>query len=175
MDRNIEIKARVVDLGRTLHAIATIATGAPEELWQEDTFFNCTNGRLKLRQAGRDDESGELIFYVRENCPGPKESRYLRCDVPNAAQMRDLLAAALGVAGRVTKRRRVFKIGNARIHVDEAGLGNFLEIEVVLGEDESSASGHATMASLMERLGIDTSELVADAYVDLLAAGHQDA
>ena len=175
MARNIEIKARLPSLTRTLQAIAAIAPGVPEDLWQEDTFFNCNNGRLKLRQAGRDKDAGELIFYVRDNHTGPKESRYSICDVRNAVQLCELLAVALGVVGRVCKRRRVFTVGNTRIHVDEvAGLGNFLELEVVLGKTQPRDSGRATAISLMERLGIDPSDLVADAYVDLLAPGRRD-
>jgi hypothetical protein len=41
---------------------------------QEDTFFTVPHGRLKLRKFS--SKSAELIYYEREDGPGPKESRY---------------------------------------------------------------------------------------------------
>lgn len=172
MARNIEIKVRLADLRGTLISISEIA-GDATELWQEDTFFRCDidNGRLKLRHETGASDASEFIFYVREDdSPDPKASNYLRCPVSSFDQLKDVLGAALGIVGRVVKHRYVFMIGNARVHVDEiAGLaGGFLEIEVVLGEADSVESGYATMSSLMVQLGIDSSQLVAKAYVDLL-------
>src|ERR1041384_7038908 len=43
--------------------LADMATSGPVELAQDHTFFNCDNGRLKLRAFSID--SGELIFYRR--------------------------------------------------------------------------------------------------------------
>lgn len=172
--RNIEIKAHLPDLRETLRSISEIAGFAPElELWHEDTFFRCDidNGRLKLRHEDGDNRASELIFYVREDdTPDPKVSKYSRCPVSSPDQLKNVLGAALGIIGRVVKHRYVHRIGNARVHVDEVlGLaGCFLEIEVVLGEADSVESGYATMSSLMARLGIDSNQLVAKAYLDLL-------
>jgi predicted adenylyl cyclase CyaB len=176
--RNIEIKARLDDLRETLAFICEIA-GVPTELWQEDTFFRCDigNGRLKLRHETGDTNASELIFYVREDdSPDPKASNYLRCPVSSFDQLRDVLGAAMGIVGRVVKHRYVFRIGNARIHVDEVvGLsGGFLEIEVVLGEADSVESGYTTMSTLMAQLNIDSSQLVANAYVDMLVVEKPD-
>ena len=49
------------------------------------------------------------------------------------------------------------------------GLGEFLELEVVLEEGESSEAGLQEALALMARLGVGSSQLVAGAYVDLLA------
>lgn len=173
MARNIEIKVRLADLTATLRSMSELA-GVPTELWQQDTFFRCDidNGRLKLRHETGDNEASELIFYVRESSPDPKASIFSRCPVSSPDQLKDVLDAALGIVGRVVKHRYVFLIENARVHVDEvAGLaGGFLEIEVVLGDTDSVESGYATISSLMTQLGIDSSQLVANAYVDLLVA-----
>ena len=49
MPRNIEIKARIERIA-LLHPKATaIADRGPVEIAQDDTFFRCDNGRLKLR------------------------------------------------------------------------------------------------------------------------------
>jgi adenylate cyclase class IV len=51
------------------------------------------------------------------------------------------------------------------------GLGEFVELEVVLRADQTAAAGAAIARDLMERLDIAESQLVEQAYVDLLAPG----
>jgi adenylate cyclase class IV len=53
MPRNVEIKARVRDLEQLLALAEHESGGPPVELRQEDTFFNVTSGRLKLRKEVR--------------------------------------------------------------------------------------------------------------------------
>ena len=61
MPRNVEIKARVKDLATVVRAVAPIASSGPTLILQEDTFFGCARGRLKLRKFS--ETSGELIHY----------------------------------------------------------------------------------------------------------------
>ncbi|MBP1602335.1 MAG: adenylate cyclase, partial [Bacteroidetes bacterium] len=63
MARNIEIKARVRNIAELTSKVAAIADSGPTEIVQDDTFFNCAAGRLKLRAFP--DGRGELIFYRR--------------------------------------------------------------------------------------------------------------
>jgi len=59
--------------------------------------------------------------------------------VPTAAPdaLREALTLAYGVIGRVRKVRTLFMAGRTRIHLDRVeGLGEFLELEVVLAEHE---------------------------------------
>lgn len=72
MARNIEIKARIVSIQALVPKAAAIADEGPVEIIQDDTFFRCEAGRLKLRAFSQ--EAGELIFYRRANQQGPKES-----------------------------------------------------------------------------------------------------
>ena len=76
MALNIEIKARIPSVESLLQPAAAIATEGPVEILQEDTFFRCAAGRLKLRAFS--DDAGELIFYRRDDEAGPKQSFYLR-------------------------------------------------------------------------------------------------
>ena len=70
------------------------------------------------------------------------------------------------------KHRTLFMIGRTRVHLDRVdGLGQFLELEVVLENQETSASGTAVAQELMADLGIEPSQLVEGAYIDLLAQG----
>jgi predicted adenylyl cyclase CyaB len=167
MARNVEIKARVQDLGRVAAIAARIADTGPVDIFQDDTFFACPNGRLKLRAFG--DGTGELIFYRRTDQAGPKESFYVRTPSAEPNTLREALSLAYGTVGRVVKHRVLYLAGRVRIHLDEVrGLGTFVELEVVLRDDDSVDDGAAEAARLMAQLSIDAAELVETAYVDLL-------
>jgi len=169
MRRNVEIKARVDDLAALARVAATLATSGPFEIEQDDTFFACDTGRLKLRSFG--DGSGELIFYRRPDRAGPKESSFHLAPTLAADALREVLSLAYGPSGRVRKRRTLYLTGRTRIHLDRVeGLGDFLELEVTLAPDEPTSAGIAEAERLMEKLGVDRSALVEGAYVDLLRA-----
>ncbi|TFZ07489.1 CYTH domain-containing protein [Ramlibacter henchirensis] len=166
MARNIEIKARIESVEALVPRAAAIATEGPVHILQDDTFFPCANGRLKLRAFSAD--SGELIFYRRADQQGPKESFYLRSPTSAPDMLRESLGLAYGLAGRVRKLRTLFLVGRTRVHLDRVeGLGDFLELEVVLEENEASEAGVREAQELMQRLGIGESALIEGAYVDL--------
>lgn len=74
MARNIEIKARIESVEAMAAKVAALADHGPIEIPQDDTFFACDRGRLKLRAFSATE--GQLIFYQRANQAGPKESFY---------------------------------------------------------------------------------------------------
>jgi adenylate cyclase class IV len=82
MARNIEIKARIESVSALIPKAAALATEGPIEIIQDDTFFGCENGRLKLRAFSA--QQGELIFYRRCDQQGPKESSHVYSR-PNAS------------------------------------------------------------------------------------------
>ncbi|KAF0218955.1 MAG: adenylate [Geobacteraceae bacterium] len=146
---------------------AAIADKGPIKIIQDDTFFRCESGRLKLRAFSK--EEGELIFYRRANQQGPKESFYLRSPTSAPETLRDSLSLAYGQAGRVKKHRTLFLAGRTRVHLDKVeGLGHFLELEVVLEEGEPTEVGVREAHELMAKLGVEPSQLIEGAYVDLL-------
>jgi predicted adenylyl cyclase CyaB len=166
--RNIEIKAHIPSVAAVLERAAALADQGPTEIRQDDTFFECRSGRLKLRTFA--DGEGELIFYRRTDAHGPKESFYVRTPTAAPDSLRETLALAYGVVGRVRKSRTLFIAGRTRIHLDIVeNLGHFLELEVVLREDESTDVGVREAHELMQRLGVTPSQLIDRAYVDLLA------
>ena len=163
MARNIAIKARIESVEALIQKAAAIASEGPIEIPQDDTFFRCANGRLKLRILERN--KGEIIFYRRANEHGPKESFYLRSPTSAPEGMRNALSAAYGTIGRARKHRTLFLVGRTRVHLDRVeDLGHFLELEVVLADDEPSAAGVREARSLMEKLGIQHSQLIEVAY-----------
>jgi predicted adenylyl cyclase CyaB len=168
MARNIEIKARISSVAELAKIAAGIADEGPIGITQDDTFFKCPSGRLKLRAFS--NTQGELIFYRRADSQGPKESFYVRTPTTEPDTLRHALALAYGEAGRVRKQRTLFLVGRTRIHLDEVeNLGHFLELEVVLQEGESADAGVREAHELMSRLGVKESQLIDRAYVDLLA------
>jgi predicted adenylyl cyclase CyaB len=171
MARNVEIKARIAGVEAISARVARIATQGPVELSQDDTFFRCATGRLKLRTSSENE--GELIFYRRADDEGPKESFYLRAPTAPDA-LRESLTLAYGQAGRVRKRRTLYLVGRTRVHLDVVeGLGAFLELEVVLDDGEAVERGMAEARDLMRVLGVEPGQLITGAYVDLLASGRQ--
>lgn len=167
MSRNVEIKARVADLGEVERRAVALATGGPAVIHQDDTFFAASRGRLKLRELA--DGTGQLIHYDRADAAGPKVSDYVLSETASPGSLREALARAHGVLGRVRKVRRLYMAGRTRVHLDEVeGLGAFVELEVVLREGEDAEAGRAEARQLMAALGIGESSLLEGAYLDLL-------
>ncbi|MEQ1806032.1 MAG: class IV adenylate cyclase [Burkholderiaceae bacterium] len=169
MPRNIEIKARIASVDALAAALAGFADDGPLAIAQDDTFFRCDKGRLKLRSF--DATHGELIFYRRADSLGPKESHYTIAPTAAPDALREVLTMALGTTGRVRKARTLFLVGRTRVHLDRVeGLGEFLELEVVLRDGEANQAGIDEAHALMARLGVQQSQLIDTAYVDLLNA-----
>ena len=166
MARNVEIKAHVADMAALAARVAAIADSGPVEIPQDDTFFRCDAGRLKLRAFS--DGTGELIFYRRPDQGGPKESFYVLSPTASPDTLREALTLAHGQVGRVVKHRTLFLAGRTRVHLDRVdGLGDFMELEVVLADGETLDAGVREAHELMTRLGIAPESLVEGAYLDL--------
>jgi len=169
MPSNVEIKARISSVEALLPRVRLIAGGGPWEIRQDDRYFACPGGRLKLRVGA--DGAGELIHYRRDDQLSPRPSFYLRSPISDPGTLHGVLAQALGEIGRIEKLRLLFLRGRTRIHLDTVtGLGHFLELEVVLAEHELPAHGIEEANELLMQLGVDSSQLIAGSYLDLLAA-----
>ncbi len=167
MPSNIEIKARLTDLQATQRLVEAIADGPPQTLQQTDTFFACTHGRLKLREIG--DGSGELIAYQRADVADIKQSDYEISHVADVESLKHVLRRALGESVVVEKTRLLYLIGQTRVHLDRVtGLGDFLELEVVLMPHQTAADGQAIAGGLMRSFEIREQDLLATAYADML-------
>ena len=169
MARNVEIKARLPGSIESLLPRARALADSPDVLIeQDDTFFTCAHGRLKVRDFG--NGTGELIHYERADTEGPKLSDYVRAPTSDPAALREALTRAQGTQGRVRKTRWLLMVGQTRVHLDRVhGLGDFMELEVVLGGGQSAADGESIAERLMGELGIAREQRVAGAYLDLLA------
>ena len=173
MGRNVEIKARVEDLEALRQRVEGLADSGPSTVEQTDTFFQSHRGRLKLREMS--DGRAELIYYARADTTEPIESSYLKVPCADPEAMRQALAGALGVRGKVRKQRSIYLSGPTRIHLDNVeGLGEFVELEVVMSTGEAVENGIGIAGSLMTRLGIDPNDLVEKSYIDLIEEAKVD-
>jgi len=167
MARNVEVKARVDDPEALRARVETLSDGLGKTLDQEDVFFEVPRGRVKLRTFS--DGRGELIAYDRPDEAGPAVSDYHILRTENPDGLRSFLSDALGARGVVRKRRLLYQIGRTRVHLDEVEeLGSFLELEVVLKDDESEEDGARTADRILSDLGVPDACRVASAYIDLL-------
>ncbi len=177
LQQNLEIKARVADVERLTQLAQQLATDVLPIERQLDTYFCCTNGRLKLREIelACGERTARLIHYLRADLEAAKPSHYRITPVVDAASFRAVLTSAYGVWRTVEKRREVFLYENVRIHIDRVtGLGNFMELEAV----QSSATDPREQEALVERLatwlGIGENDLLTGSYSDLLAETPDD-
>ena len=173
MPSNVEIKAKLRDREAVEALVRVRSDHGPELIFQEDVFFPCESGRLKLRAFSGD--RGELIFYRRLDSEGPTQSDFFKAPTADPDALSTALKAALGEVGTVRKRRTLYLVGQTRIHLDEVdGLGDWLELEVVLEPGQTAEHGAQIARDLMLALGIEEMDLEARAYIDLLTARAED-
>ncbi|KAK2831499.1 hypothetical protein Q7C36_016585 [Tachysurus vachellii] len=173
MPSNVEIKAWLRDLDHVSKRARELSGSDGTVIRQHDTFFHVSKeGRLKLRNFL--NGSGQLIFYERPDMSGPKLSNYSITPTNDPQGLTRVLSDALGQVGQVKKERHLYMVGQTRVHVDSVeGLGDFMELEVVMKENQSTDEGVAIAHQLMQDLGVKKEDLIDGAYMDLLLAKGQ--
>jgi len=167
MPANIEIKARVRDFADIKSRAEKLSDTPVEIIPQEDTFFKVQHGRIKLRILAPDQ--AQLIFYTRPDQEGPKRSDYHISQTSDPENLKRVLELAYGIRGVVKKTRYLYLVGQTRVHLDDVeGLGQFMELEVVMREEQGDAEGQAVAEGLMASLGVERGDLIDGAYMDLL-------
>jgi predicted adenylyl cyclase CyaB len=168
MPTNIEIKALLTDRAAAEAVAALLSDEGPEIIHQEDFFFPCEGARLKLRIFSAD--RGELIRYERIDRAEARSSSYIIASTSDPQALLKILCATLGLTGTVRKKRTLYLIGQTRVHLDQVeGLGDFLELEVVLRPGQAESHGREIANHLMQKFRISPNQLIGAAYVELLA------
>jgi homotetrameric cytidine deaminase len=168
--RNVELKAVDPDPDATLER--ALAAGARDQgvLTQRDTYFATPRGRLKLREE--EPGGAHLIAYQRADEATARTSAYRIARVEAPGELRAALETSLGVTQVVDKRRRLLLWETVRIHLDDvAGLGRFVELEAVAGEDSDLAREHEQVRMLREVLGIEDEAIQTGSYADARSGG----
>ncbi len=166
--QNVEQKFRCDDL-LTAHAAAVNAGARPAAvLLQRDVYFAVPHGRLKLRTIlSESARRSELIAYERPDASTERVSTYRAVPVEEAEALEAALASALGVRAVVNKRRTLLMDGAVRLHLDEVEeLGDFIEIEAVLGSDLNEDEARRRLAHW--RGVFQVVDDVPESYVDLI-------
>lgn len=167
MPSNIEIKAYARNFEEIRRRAETLSGAPVEVIPQEDIFFNTEKGRLKLRLLA--PNRGQLIYYTRPDQEGPKRSEYFIYETPDPENLKRVLELAYGIRGLVKKTRYLYLVGQTRVHLDDVeGLGQFMELEVVMAPEQTDAQGQGIAEDLMSRLGVERRDLLEGAYMDLL-------
>ncbi|MEX1138607.1 MAG: class IV adenylate cyclase [Bacteroidota bacterium] len=132
MPRNLELKAPLSSSYAGAAIARSLGARRTNRFYHTDTYFNIPSGRLKLREF-RGNSRSQLIWYIRPNTRGVRISQYAIAPVQDTRETRKILSRLFGVQVVVRKRRDLFILNNARIHLDRiAGLGNFVEFEVIV-------------------------------------------
>ena len=164
--KNIEIKAKIRDYEKVKRLIEKLCPVPIRTEQQLDTFFNTPKGRLKLRES---DGQSAIIYYDRKDSFEPSQSDIAISYTENSDTLKSVLSKSLGIRGIVNKNRILYKYEQTRIHLDDVkGLGKFLELEVVLKSNQTSKDGEIIAYELMNKFGIQKSDLIDVAYIDLL-------
>lgn len=175
--RNVEIKARVDNPYELISKAKSMAEKI-DTLHQADTFFKTQVGRLKLRieRGVKTKLNSYLIFYSRPDQEQATTSTFLTCPIGDPTAFLSMMTASNGILGRSITKDRVLFIHTdentnikTRIHVDQVhGIGNFVELEVMLPPNVEEEIGVTIANKLREELNIKDEDLVKRAYFDLL-------
>jgi predicted adenylyl cyclase CyaB len=166
--RNLELKAHDPRPAQSLAACRLLGAEDKGLLLQQDTYFNVPEGRLKLR---RESDVARLIAYERDDLSEARQSLYRIAEVTDATGTEAALAAVLGIQIEVSKQRRLFVLGDIRIHLDlVVDLGSFIEFEAVAGQKDP-ATFEAELTRLRQSFEIDGDDLIAESYADLKLRG----
>ncbi|MCL5035765.1 MAG: class IV adenylate cyclase [Chloroflexi bacterium] len=162
---NIELKARIADLTEVERVVRDSGAVYREKLIQEDHYFKCDKGRLKLRLSQPPPD--ELIFYKRPDVKESRESTGCRVEVDGKIFL-PFLKSALEEKVVVRKERILYLLDNVRIHLDKVeGAGYFIEMEAVIESEAEEESAHSIIGGLAEKIGIKENDLIAGSYSDM--------
>ncbi|MGH7813658.1 MAG: class IV adenylate cyclase [Candidatus Binataceae bacterium] len=164
--RNLEAKFRLADLADAERRAAGLGYARRAILRQRDTFFRVANGKLKLRE---EPGNSVLIHYRRGHRGSLMLSDYEIVPISEPERTRKMLTDALGTIAVVEKERILMIRENVRFHLDRVeALGDFGEIEAVIGDGDDPECGRAAADRLLAALGIAPPELIEVSYFELM-------
>jgi predicted adenylyl cyclase CyaB len=165
--KNVELKAKtnVPKLAREiLENLNAKYIGCDNQV---DTYFNTSNGRIKLREGNIENS---LIHYKRENSKEAKVSDIAYSKVENSENIKHVLSSCYGILIEVVKKRHIYFIDHVKFHIDYLdNLGTFIEIEVIDEKGEYSINEMNKLCVKYQYiLGIKEPDLLTHSYSDML-------
>lgn len=126
---NIEFKAKAKDLKGLEEKLLTLNPKFIGKDHQKDTYYNVTDGRLKLREGNIENA---LIWYKREDLASAKQSDILLYKHAPDDAFKKILLKLHGIKIVVDKIRKIYFVDNVKFHFDRVeGLGTFIEVEAI--------------------------------------------
>jgi predicted adenylyl cyclase CyaB len=165
--KNYEFKARTNDLNRLEQKLLELNPVFIGVDHQVDTYFNVTDGRLKLREGNIENA---LIYYERPDTPGAKPADIILYKHNPDRSLKDILTKVHGIKNIVDKTRRIYFIENVKFHFDTVNeLGTYVEVEAI---DETGNIGSIRLKEQCKRyflfFGLNTSDYISKSYSDLI-------
>jgi len=166
----IELKAKVDSLDTFRKRLQETKARHIGTFHQIDTYFEVPEGRLKLRET-EGTEKAQIVYYEREDIPGPKTSRVFIIELQEPEFLKSFLHKVLKVKVAVAKTREIYRYQGTQIHLDSVkNLGAFIEFERrTEGTSEATSKDRETLETLMKTLGIKAENLIEGSYSDLLS------
>jgi predicted adenylyl cyclase CyaB len=166
---NVEIKAKCIDPSSIRKYLLSNGADFRGTDAQTDTYFNVSNGRLKLREGNIENN---LIYYERTNQAGPKSSHFQLVKIDDAKGLKEVLTKSNGIKVVVKKSREIYHINNVKFHIDEVpGLGSFIEIEAGnIQADLSQAMLKEQCDFYVKEFKVKDEDLIEVSYSDMLIA-----
>ena len=164
MPSNLELKAHWENSETAIEKAKSIGASFSKVMKQTDTYYKISSCKLKLREIT--GEKSELIYYDRQG-EEKWQSDYLIAEVKDSRNHKKILEMLFDVLVVVKKKRTLYLLENARIHIDEVdGLGSFIEFEVIIGESEDQAL--KLLNRLKDYFAVPEDALIKTSYSDLL-------
>lgn len=165
----VELKSRVKDHNFFRKEISALGATHVGTFQQNDIYFKVPEGRLKLREV-KDDSTGELIYYERENIAGPKSDDIFILRVQEPQELKKILKKILTPLVIIEKVREIYRYEGTQIHLDTVKkLGKFIEFERQTTDDPNRIEKDILiLEKLMEKLKIDSDNLESQSYSDLI-------
>lgn len=131
---------------------------------QKDTYFNTSNGKLKLRRGTIENL---ITHYERTQEKGLEKTAVYRYDVNPTEEEVSLLFQNHAVIGIVEKERKIYFLDTIKIHLDTTAENKlYVEIEAF---DQTGMISNETLLrqclDLKEKLEISDDDLIRTGYL----------
>lgn len=179
----VEIKLPVIDKEKIEQGLRQQGFELRESVKESDIYFNSqerdfnkSDEALRIRNI-KNHASGKeesVITYKGPKIDNVSMTRLeLETGIADAGILEEILRA-LGFTQRfpVIKERQYYSRDNMTACVDRVeGLGDFLELEVIIPSEEGRAEALARMEKVLGQLGHDMSETTRISYLSMLLTG----
>jgi predicted adenylyl cyclase CyaB len=165
---SVQVKAVCPERKRIRDAILASRALFDGEDRQVDACFRSAEGRLILRTT---DLDRDLLVACRDRVSdGFRRTESEAAAIEDTNEIRRVLEIALPLVAVVRKTRETFVEQNVHLRLDRVEhLGDYLEIEAIVGPRETPESAMRDARRWLERFGLSEDAWIAETYTELLA------